>query len=131
MDTFLRYLRSLSNSFPRFAFVAILDRSGAHVCHAPPEAIFRRNALNQDIPLDRDRDLNSLLEAVRRGNVHELLRIPGMQRQTATSSMRLAKAIRRMKEAATAKLLVVDSANRPVGVLEQGVALSELILSLT
>jgi len=54
-----------------------------------------------------------------------------MQRQTATSSMRLAKAIRRMKEAATAKLLVVDSANRPVGVLEQGVALSELILSLT
>ena len=128
---FLRYLQSLSAAFPRFAFVAILNESGAHVCHTSPQIILRRHAMNHDLPPEPDVNLNRLLDLVRQGDTAELWRIPGMQRRTVTSSMRLAKAIRRMKDAAEAKLLVVDPAGQPVGVLEQGAALSELMLSLT
>jgi hypothetical protein len=130
LPTFARYLWSLSNIFPRFAFVAILKPSGEHVSHISPERILRGRALNYGIVLEDDADLGNFLDMVKLGDIDELLRFPGMQRKTVTSSTRLAKAVRRMKNAGEAKLLVVDSADQPVGVLEQSAALSELVLSL-
>jgi hypothetical protein len=120
---FLTYLNLLSRTFPRFAFVAFLDQSGAHVCHTAPAIILARHA-------ESDVELSWLLELVQLSDTVALLGTPGMQRRTVTSSTRLAKAIRRMKDNAEVKLLVVDSAGQPVGVLEQGSALSELVLSL-
>jgi hypothetical protein len=122
---FSDYVQRMSWAFPKFAFVTILDKSGSHVGHFSPKVI------PQSSGDERMSLINQLLDSVREGRTEALFEIYGMRRETVTSATQLAQALRIMRDAQVEELLVVNSLNRPSGVLEQAAVLSQLVLELT
>jgi CBS domain-containing protein len=124
------YVAGLSRRFPHFAFVAVLDEQGRHLCHVEPSAIL--DSPHDDTGGHPARSFaEELVRLIRDGQVQALYGLPSMRRETVRASASLKKALQLMRAAHSARLLVVDANNRPVGVLEQADALTELMLSVT
>lgn len=127
---FAGYIRRLRASYPRFAFVVVVDESGAHICHISA-ALMQTWVGKDDWPSAEQLDrVTSFLLDVTHGYTKALLRIPEVRTETAIQSTRLADALRTMNSTADETLLVLDDQKRPYGILEQVSAISELILAL-
>jgi hypothetical protein len=127
---FLQYVVRLNRTFPKFAFVAILDKSGSHIGHMSPKVILGSAnynvGINEGVPL-----INRILDDVRECRTEALFKIDGIRRETVTPATQLVQALRIMRDLRVEELLVVNSLNSPSGVLEQTAVLRQLVLELT
>jgi predicted transcriptional regulator len=107
-----------------------MDKLGSHVSHISPKVIL--TSPNLYAGADGQVSLiNQLINSVWESKTEALFEIHGMRRETVTSAIQLAEALRIMKDLRVEELLVVDSLNNPYGVLEQAAVLSQLVLELT
>lgn len=128
---FAFYIRRLSASYPRFAFVVVVkDESREHICHISAALMLTWVGQDDRPSAEQASRLDSFLSAVRNGHAKALLRTPEVRTETVTQRTRLADALRTMSSTADETLLVLDDQKRPYGILDRTTAISELILAL-
>lgn len=127
---FAYYIRKLSASYPRFAFVVVVKESGEHVCHIAASLMLTWVGRDDWPSAEQLSRVNSFLIAVSDDHIKGLLRAREIRTETATQSTGLAEALRSMSGTADEALLVLDEKNHPYGILERTTAMTELILAL-
>lgn len=115
------YARGLTQ-FPRFRFVAIVDRDGKLVSYMDERAF--RHVIESDLI-----DAQYLLNNIEHENVDAVQAYPGMIRATVSAQTSVADALRAMQAARKSALLVTED-GRVTGIVEGDALANALLLSL-
>ena len=120
-DAAIKYLDTLSK-FRNFQFVAFLDHRKRLVGHMSAWSV---RALLQKAQLG-----NEFIDAINRGLSAELMRYPGFETESITTSWSNANALREMVRRNVEALLVVNDKKQIEGVVEREQIISLMMLSL-
>ena len=128
---FRDYVVQLSESFPRFNFIVVLDRSGAHICRISSQLVIAWAARHGDQFQENPQRIEQFLYHISEADTGALLRTPGVRRETVTKSTKLTDALKIMNGIETDVLLVLNEQRHPCGIIELVTALSEILVAMT
>lgn len=120
-EAVLEYIKRLSQ-FRKFKFIVLLDENGRFLAYMPSwaaEGLLKLDELGSEF-----------IETINHGRYNDLVRYPGVVKETVTTRATNAEALREMERQNLEALVVVDEKMHPKGVVEREQVLIRLMLAL-
>jgi len=121
-EAVLEYIKNLSQ-FRNFKFVVFLDEGKRFVAYMPPLA-FRGLLSMPELGYE-------FINVINEGHLQDLLRYPGVVRETISTESTDAEALSEMSKQNLEALVVIDENRNLKGVVEREQVLSRMMLALT